>query len=132
MMQEKKKSVALTDEEQIRQLYQDMYAAMIAKDRGELERIHDETYLLIHMTGMRQSREEYIDSILDGTLNYYSKDDVKIDVSVSGDEAKLTGRSRVTAAVFGGGRHTWPLRMNMNLVRKGDGWKIVRSAASMY
>ena len=131
-MQEKKKSVALTDEEQIRQLYQDMYAAMIAKDRGELERIHDETYLLIHMTGMRQSREEYIDSILDGTLNYYSKDDVKIDVSVSGDEAKLTGRSRVTAAVFGGGRHTWPLRMNMDLVRKGDGWKIVRSAASMY
>lgn len=131
-MQEKKKSVALTDEEQIRQLYQDMYAAMIAKDRGELERIHDETYLLIHMTGMRQSREEYIDSILDGTLNYYSKDDVKIDVSVSGDEAKLTGKSRVTAAVFGGGRHTWPLRMNMDLVRKGDGWKIVRSAASMY
>ena len=101
-MQEKKKSVALTDEEQIRQLYQDMYAAMIAKDRGELERIHDETYLLIHMTGMRQSREEYIDSILDGTLNYYSKDDVKIDVSVSGGEAKLTGKSRVTAAVFGG------------------------------
>ena len=132
MMQEKKKSVALTDEEQIRQLYQDMYAAMIAKDRGELERIHDETYLLIHMTGMRQSREEYIDSILDGTLNYYSKDDVKIDVSVSGGEAKLTGKSRVTAAVFGGGKHTWPLRMNMDLVRRDDGWKIVRSAASMY
>lgn len=41
---------------------------MIDKNRSELERVHDDSFALIHMTGMRQSQKVYIDSILDGTL----------------------------------------------------------------
>ena len=58
----------MNDREQIIQLYKEMYTAMINKDKAELERVHDDSFVLVHMTGMRQPKEAYIDSILDGTL----------------------------------------------------------------
>ena len=60
----------MTDKEQIIQLYKEMYTAMVNKDRAELERVHDDSFVLVHMTGMRQPKEVYISSIMDGTLNY--------------------------------------------------------------
>ena len=45
----------MTDREQIIQLYNEMYAAMVNKDRAELERVHGDSFVLVHMTGMRQS-----------------------------------------------------------------------------
>ena len=44
----------------------------------------------------------------------------------------MIGKSRVNAAVYGGTRHTWRLRMDSQL-RKIDGeWKITLSKASTY
>lgn len=122
----------MTDREQIEALYQTMYKAMIAKDRAALERVHDDSFVLIHMTGLRQSKQGYIDSILDGTLNYYGKTDDQIEVLVHGDTAEMTGRSRVTAAVFGGGKHTWRLALRVTLQRRDDGWRLSSASASTY
>ena len=80
----------MTDKEQIIQLCKEMYAAMVNKGRTALERVH--------MTGMRQSRQEYINAIMDGTLNYYSAEHEGMQVEVKGDNAVLVGRSKVTAA----------------------------------
>lgn len=122
----------MTDNEQIEALYQTMYRAMIAKDRQTLAQIHDDSFVLIHMTGLRQSKQDYIDSILDGTLNYYGKTDDGIDVRVHGEIAEMTGRSRVTASVFGGGKHTWRLALRFTLQRRPDGWKLTSASASTY
>ena len=46
----------MDDKKQIEQLYQDMYAAMVKKDEAELDRVHDDTFVLIHMTGVLQSK----------------------------------------------------------------------------
>ena len=46
--------------------------------------------------------------------------------------ARLIGRSRVNAAVYGGGRHTWPLQMDSKLKRIGGQWKITWTKASTY
>jgi ketosteroid isomerase-like protein len=100
----------VNDKEKIIKLYHDMYAAMVAKDEEELRRVHDDSFVLIHMTGMNQSKEEYIRAIMNGTLNYYSEQTDHIDVDIEGDQAIMIGNSRVSAAVFGGRRHTWRQR----------------------
>lgn len=120
------------DKKEIAALYESMYRAMIAKDSATLARVMSDDFVLIHMTGMRQSKKQYIDAILDGTLNYYSATTENLDIEVDGDEAVLTGRSRVTAAVFGGGRHTWPLLLRFRLRREADEWKFTESSASTY
>ena len=122
----------MTDKEQIERLYHEMYAAMVKKDRAQLERIHDDSFVLVHMTGMRQSKSSYISSIMDRTLNYYSEKTEGLEIAIDGDRATMTGRSRVNAAVFGGGRHTWPLELRFQLVRRDDGWKLTEARATTY
>lgn len=122
----------MTDKEQIMQLYKEMYTAMINKDRAELERVHDDSFVLVHMTGMRQPKEGYINSIMDGTLNYYSASHEDMQVELNGDTAALTGRSRVNAAVFGGGKHTWNLQLRFQLVKKNGEWRFSMASASTY
>ncbi len=123
---------AVDDKKEIAALYESMYRAMIAKDSATPARVMSDDFVLVHMTGMRQSKKQYIDAILDGTLNYYSATTENLDIKVDGDEAVLTGRSRVTAAVFGGGRHTWPLLLRFRLRRTTDRWQFTESSASTY
>lgn len=122
----------MNDKEQILELYDAMYKAMIAKDMETLDEVHDEYFILIHMTGMRQSKEEYMRAIEDGTLNYYSAEHEKQEVNVTGDKATLTGRSRVNAAVFGGGRHTWRLQLRFQLIKRQGRWYFTEAVASTY
>ena len=122
----------MTDKEQIIQLYKEMYTAMVNKDRAELERVHDDSFVLVHMTGMRQPKEVYISSIMDGTLNYYSAEHEDLQVEVKGDTAILIGRSRVNAAVFGGGKHTWRLQLRFRLVKNNGEWRFALASASTY
>ena len=122
----------MDDREQLIDLYHCMYGAMISKNRSELERIHDDGFVLIHMTGMHQSKQEYIDAIMNGTLNYYSEQTKKITVNVENDRAVMTGNSRVTAAVFGGGRHTWRLSLRFNAIKKEEHWCLTHCVASTW
>lgn len=122
----------MRDEEKLRRLYEDMYAAMVSKDEKELERIHDESFVLIHMTGMHQDKQTYIKSILNGTLNYYSAVTEDLDIQVTDNTAVMTGRSRVAAAVFGGGRHIWRLQLFFHAKKAGEEWKLTRAEASTY
>ena len=122
----------MSDKEKIIKLYEEMYRAMINKDRTELERIHDDSFALIHMTGMKQSKSEYISAIINGTLNYYSAVHGDVEVKVNGDTASLTGKSKVTAAVFGGGRSTWRLQLDLELIRKNGEWYFTLARASAY
>lgn len=122
----------MTDKEQIQALYDAMYKAMISKDTTVLGDIISEDSVLVHMTGHRQPKKEYLSEIASGTLNYYSVDTDSLEITVNGDSARMIGRSRVNAAVYGGGRHTWRLQMDSQL-RKIDGvWKITYSKVSLY
>lgn len=118
--------------EQLEDCYRQMYRGMINKDRNILSEVLDDSFVLIHMTGMRQSKEAFIKAVENGTLNYFSADHQKIEIDIHGDTALLIGQSLVSAAVFGGGRHTWRLQQKIKLVRKNDMWRMVESAASTY
>lgn len=123
----------VNDEQMIEQLYRDMYAAMTAKDKTELDRVLDDAFVLIHMTGMHQDKQTYIRAIMDGTLNYYSEETERLDIKIhKNDTAVLTGRSLVNAAVFGGGRHTWRLQLRVDLRKTGGEWKLTKAQASAY
>ena len=118
--------------EQIEVCYQQMYRGMVEKDRTLLSEVLDDTFVLIHMTGMRQSKETFIRAVENGTLNYYSADHQRMDTEIHGDTAELVGRSVVNAAVFGGGRNTWHLQLRLELIRTGGVWKVTEARAATY
>ena len=59
------------DEIEIQKAYIRMYDGMIAKDEKVLQDVLDDSFVLIHMTGMRQPKDAFIKAVMDGTLNYY-------------------------------------------------------------
>ena len=122
----------MDDQQQIRALYERMYRAMIAKDTATLDELHADEFVLVHMTGMHQPKRAYIQAIADGSLNYYGAEHEQMTVKVDGEHAVLTGRSRVSAAVFGGGRHTWRLQLAFRLVRRHGRWLFTEARASTY
>lgn len=128
--------MTMTDEDALSELYEDMYRGMLTRDRTLLEQVLAPDFVLVHMTGMHQSREQFVAAVEDGTLRYFSAKTEGLDVRVSGSgdraTATVAGRSRVSAAVFGGGRHTWPLEQDLSCVKVAGRWQVTRSVASTY
>lgn len=120
------------DEQQIKDQYRAFYRAAIAKDRAGMESALDERFHLTHMTGLRQSRDEYIRYILRGTMNYFSEEPVNLEPAVNGSSATLLAQSRVEAAVFGGGRHTWRLQLEMTAEKTDGVWRFTDAVASTF
>ena len=109
-----------------------MYQHMISKDISQLSEILDDSFILVHMTGMKQDKQEYLKAIADGTLNYYSETTEKVNIKINENKASIIGQSRVNAAVFGGGRHTWRLELDIDLINKDGRWLITEARASTY
>jgi hypothetical protein len=122
----------MDEKEVLADRYRKMYEGMISKDMELLDEVLDESFVLIHMTGMKQSKSEFMRYVKQGTLNYFSAEHKSIHVEISGADAVLIGQSRIEAAVFGGGKSKWNLQQKLSLEKKTGVWYITRSVASMY
>ena len=123
-------SVPYTDEQQLKDLYAEMWQALISKDISTLEKIHSDEFILTHMTGMNQPKKEYLRCVQDGTLNYFSSTPENIFVDVKAK--KLIGQSKVEAAVFGGGKHVWRLQLAFDVEKINGKWILTYGKASIY
>ena len=127
-----KAGMRMNDRMEIENCYRQMYRGMIGKDRRALAEVLDDSFALMHMTGMRQSKEAFIRAVENGTLNYSSAEHQRMDVEIRGDGAALLGRSVVRAAVFSGGWHTWRLQLDLALAKRDGAWRIIAARTSTY
>ncbi|MGX8693596.1 MAG: nuclear transport factor 2 family protein [Methanobrevibacter sp.] len=76
--------------------------ALIDKDKIKLNDILTEKYELIHMSGKKQSKEEFIGEIMDGTLNYFKSEIIEPTILWDDNErATLIADVTLTAKVYG-------------------------------
>ena len=122
----------MNDIETIKEIYRRYWKCMIDKDESELRSLMSDDYYLMHITGTRQSIDEFISGLLDSTFNYYSAEHDDIQISVNGNTATMVGKSKVLAAVYGGGKSRWRLRGDFTLRKENENWKLTSSKASTY
>ena len=122
----------MDDKRAMEQVYKDLYAGMLQKDGQLLDAVLDDSFVLVHMTGMRQTKKQFIEAVLDGTLNYYSAVHEHFQVEQHDDTARVVGQSYVNTAVFGGGRSDWHLQLTCTLAKRDERWNITKSRASIY
>ena len=120
------------EEAKISELYKDYWDYMIEKNIEGLRSLMSSDYCLYHMTGVKQSADEFLNGLKNGNFNYYSAEHDDIVVSVHGDEATMTGKNRVVAAVYGGGKGSWRLQGDFTLRKENENWKFTSSRASTY
>ena len=110
--------MASNDAQVIHAMYRTMYRFMIQRDVERLGALLDESFVLVHMTGRRQGKREFLHCVADGTLAYFDEVEESCPVRVDGDRATLVGRSLVEASPFGARRSTWHLEQEISLARK--------------
>ena len=122
----------MNDIETIKEIYRRYWKCMIDKDESELRSLMSDDYYLMHITSTRQSIDEFISGLLDGTFNYYSAEHDVIQISVNGNTATMVGKSKILAAVYGGSKSRWRLRGDFTLRKENENWKLTSSKASTY
>ena len=124
--------MAGTDAQVVHAIYQSMYRFMVERDTKRLAALLDDSFTLTHMTGMRQSKQDFLHSIDCGDLRYFSAIEESCPVHVDGDTATARGRSLVEASPFGMRRSTWRLQQDLAFVKRDGHWLISSSVASTY
>lgn len=122
----------MNNEEIVKKIYTDLCQASIDKDIEKLNEILADNYILIHMTGMNQTKEDYIKSVENGELKYYDSIHESIEVSISEDKANVIGKTKTLASPFGFPKSWWNLRQDLVLKKINGKWQITHSIASTY
>lgn len=119
------------DEATLGAMYRQMYRAMVAADVHGLTSLLAAEFHLVHMTGYDQPRAEWLAHIESRRMRYFSSVEESLAVQVDGDSATLTGCNRVRADIWGA-RGTWPLQLDIQLVRRDGRWLMSAAQAHTY
>ena len=122
----------MKDEDIIKKIYIELTQASINKDIEKLNELLSDKYILIHMTGMNQTKDDYINSVKNGSLKYYDTVHDSIIVSIDGNKASIVGKSKVLASPFGMSKSWWRLKQNIILEKIDGKWLIIKSVATTY
>ena len=122
------------DAQVVHAVYRSMYRLMIDRDVARFAGLLDDSFVLVHMTGLHQPKAEFLRCVADGSLRYFGEDEesVVVHVAPDGTHATCTGKSLVDAAPFGARRSTWRLQLDIDLVRRDYTWLMTRACASAY
>lgn len=113
-------------------LYRQMQAAMVAADSARLKALLTDDFMLVHITGYRQPREEWLADITTGRMRYSSSEEKALRVTDVDDvRATVIGRNLVTASIWGA-QGVWLLQLRIDCVRTDGRWLMRRAVASVY
>lgn len=116
----------------LKDIYAKMYESFIKKDRKLYDEIFTNSFCLKHFTGITQTKEELWKDIADGQLNYFAADTESIDVTVVNNSAKVVGRTKCSAAVYGGAEASYNLQQSLQAIKENDKWMFTESSTSTY
>ena len=107
---------------EIEQFLDDWNAAMIAADTARLGSMMDDDIILRHITGMTQTKREWLEEVASGSMKYHKieKRDVVVTSNDNGS-ASVSFTSVITATIWGS-YGTWTLSGTMRLVKRSGRW----------
>lgn len=123
--------VQTSDEQAVAKVVRKQVSEMIAGDVESLRQLIFPEAKLVHITGIVQTRDEWLHQIKLGRMHYFNNKEVFFQVTIAGDHAEVISRNEIDARIYGF-RNTWPLQSRTRLAKRDGQWKIISSQASMY
>lgn len=115
----------LTDiQEDVLERFMAFQEAMIEKNLEKLNEIICDNYTLTHMSGKTQTKQEFIDEIMYGTLNYYKSTINNPDIKVCGENKAIFKADVTLDAKVYGIKGTWTLHSQQTLEKINNKWYI--------
>ena len=104
------------EEKMVLETYQSFQQAMIDKDMDQLRKLTRESVIFTHMSGKKQTRDEFFDDIKNGILNYHQSNLLEGRITYEKPYLHLTGMSELKAKVYGI-TGTWRLPINQYYIK---------------
>ena len=95
--------------------------AMTDKDIDAMREIVSEDMVFVHMSGIRQTREEYFADVADGSLTYYTIGMADPVIEIDGDHAIVTYTSILNANAYGA-RGTFRMKGSHHYENRDGAW----------
>ena len=95
--------------------------AMTDKDIDTMREIVSEDMVFVHMSGMRQTREEYFADVADGSLTYYTIGMADPVIEMDGDHAVVTYTAILNANAYGA-RGTFRMKGSHHYENRNGAW----------
>lgn len=106
--------------------------AMIRNDQATLKDLIAADAVMEHITGSKQSRDEWLHQISLGRMKYYSSQEDSLTVILRDSNHATADLKIILDARVYGFRNKWRLESISNLIRKNNQWQIIASKAKMY
>ena len=115
--------VSTLNEDELSALYQAARycQAMTEADIDTMREIVSEDMVFVHMSGMRQIREEYFADVADGSLTYYTIGIADPVIEIDGDHAIVTYTSILNANAYGA-RGTFRMKGSHHYENRDGAW----------
>ena len=112
------------DQEAIIARYEELQQALIDQNIPKLKQLLPDDFIAVHITGRRQSKEEWLKDVENGDMKYFHFSDLHYSLSQEGNRVNLKIRQRITANIYGS-EGTWSIP-GTRVFEKQDGiWQIV-------
>ena len=109
-------------EQEIGQFLDDWNAAMIAADTVRLGAMMDDGIILRHITGMTQTKREWLEEVASGSMKYHKIEKRDVVVTSNSDGFVSVSFTSVITATIWGSYGTWTLSGTMRLVKRNGRW----------
>lgn len=110
-----------SEEQEVLNRYKEMQQAMVDKDIEKLREIVKDDTIFIHMSGKKQTREEYFADIESNELDYQSYTIENPVVTIDGNKATLKARVTLTANAYGA-QGSYPFNVNAHFEKINNEW----------
>ena len=99
---------------------------MLDRDVALVDEVLADEYTAVHIGGYEQPKQEWLQQVASGRMQYHSITEVDSSIDVNGDTAVAVTTNLVDATIDGS-RSTWRLRSTTDYERHDGQWKAVRS-----
>ena len=108
--------------EEILQFLDEWRTAMIDADTVKLGSMLADDIILRHITGQTQTKQEWLDEVAGGSMNYHEIEQRDVNIEfVNNEIADVAFTSIITATIWGS-KGTWTLHSTMRLARINSHW----------
>ena len=99
--------------------------AIIKKDKSRMEEFLDSSFVLVHMSGNEEPKNQFISDVMGGVLNYFHSKIINPKIKINNNSGEMVVDVNLDAKVYGM-KGNWTLHSKNIFQKKKGKWYFVR------
>ena len=99
--------------------------AIIKKDKSRMEEFLDSSFVLVHMSGNEEPKNQFISDVMGGVLNYFHSKIINPKIKINNNSGEMVVDVNLDAKVYGM-KGNWTLHSKNIFQKKNGKWYFAR------